>query len=96
MVLVGRECGPSRIPLHPGSRLLSLPPRLAALSSPAQADASDWPAAEARPVPGSPSPVMLWVEPLGSAVDSDTPAPVVFPGYLLPDDRHEEPVHEGS
>ena len=44
----------------------------------------------------SPTPVLLSIEPVGTAVDSDTETPVVFPGYLLPDDHHEEPVHEGS
>ena len=44
----------------------------------------------------SPTPVLLSVEPVGTAVDSDTETPVVFPGYLLPDDNHEEPAHEGS
>ena len=44
----------------------------------------------------SPASVLLSIEPVGTAVDSDTETPVVFPGYLLPDDHHEEPVHEGS
>jgi hypothetical protein len=44
---------------------------------------------------GSCSPVVLSIESIGSAVDSDTEHAVVFPGYLLPDDHLEEPVHEG-
>jgi hypothetical protein len=40
--------------------------------------------------------VLLSIEPVGSTADSDTETPVVFPGYLLPDDNHEEPAHEGS
>jgi hypothetical protein len=47
-------------------------------------------------VRASGSPILLSIEPVGTAVDSDTETPVVFPGYLLPDDHHEEPVHEGS
>jgi hypothetical protein len=39
---------------------------------------------------------LLSIEPLGTTIDSDGEAPVVFPGYLLPDDNHEEPAHEGS
>jgi hypothetical protein len=44
----------------------------------------------------STSPVLLSIEPVGSAPDSDAESPVVFPGYLLPDDSHEELAHEGS
>jgi hypothetical protein len=44
----------------------------------------------------SPAPVLLSIEPLGTTADSDSDPPVVFPGYLLPDDNHEEPAHEGS
>ncbi|MGC8642157.1 MAG: hypothetical protein ACP5XB_20020 [Isosphaeraceae bacterium] len=42
------------------------------------------------------APVWLSVEPAGAAVDGQTETPVVFPGYLLPDDSHEESTHEGS
>jgi hypothetical protein len=41
-------------------------------------------------------PVLLSIEPLGTSADSDVEAPVVFPGYLLPDDNREEPAHGGS
>ena len=41
-------------------------------------------------------PVLLSVEPSGASGDSDGETPVVFPGYLLPDDTREEPPHEGS
>ena len=44
----------------------------------------------------SPASILLSIEPAGTAVDLETDTPVVFPGYLLPDDHHEEPVHEGS
>jgi hypothetical protein len=44
----------------------------------------------------SPAPILLSIEPLGTTADSDADPPVVFPGYLLPDDNHEEPAHEGS
>jgi hypothetical protein len=40
--------------------------------------------------------ILLSIEPVGTAADSDNETPVVFPGYLLPDDHHEEPIHEGS
>jgi hypothetical protein len=43
-----------------------------------------------------PPPVLLSIEPLNSTVDSEGETPVVFPGYLLPDDHHEESAHEGS
>jgi hypothetical protein len=39
---------------------------------------------------------LLTIEPVGGSADAEASAPVVFPGYLLPDDRHEEPAHEGS
>ena len=42
------------------------------------------------------APVWLSVEPAGPTVDGQTDPPVVFPGYLLPDDNHEESTHEGS
>jgi hypothetical protein len=41
-------------------------------------------------------PVLLSIEPLGTSADFDAEAPVVFPGYLLPDDNREEPAHGGS
>jgi hypothetical protein len=36
------------------------------------------------------------IGPALSAPVADTEIPVVFPGYVLPDDRLEEPAHEGS
>jgi hypothetical protein len=41
-------------------------------------------------------PVWLSVESVGPAVYDDTETPVVLPGYLLPDDNHEESAHAGS
>jgi hypothetical protein len=38
----------------------------------------------------------LSIEPLTTTPSSDTEIPVVFPGYVLPDDNLEEPAHEGS
>jgi hypothetical protein len=38
-------------------------------------------------------PVVLSIEPVGTRVESNTKTPVVFHGYLLPDDNREEPVH---
>ena len=41
-------------------------------------------------------PILLSIEPVGTTLESDVEAPVVFPGYLLPDDNREEPAHGGS
>jgi hypothetical protein len=41
-------------------------------------------------------PVLLSIEPVGTSTESDGEAPVVFPGYLLPDDNREEAAHGGS
>ncbi|MGA2699758.1 MAG: hypothetical protein ABSH35_01495 [Isosphaeraceae bacterium] len=80
---------------HPGSRLLSLPSHRSGGEAPdGGTDHGAWNSASG--VTTSPTPVLLSIEPVGTAVDSDTETPVVFPGYLLPDDHHEEPVHEGS
>ncbi len=79
---------------HPGSRLSSLPSHRSGADADVGTDPGVWNSAAA--VPASPAPVLLSIEPVGTAVDSDTETPVVFPGYLLPDDHHEEPVHEGS
>jgi hypothetical protein len=38
----------------------------------------------------------LSIEPLATTPSSDSEIPVVFPGYVLPDDNIEEPPHEGS
>jgi hypothetical protein len=47
--------------------------------------------------PSSPLPqVLLSIEPAGTAADLGSEISVVFPGYLLPDDNHEDPAHEGS
>lgn len=46
-------------------------------------------------VPTRPA-VVLWVEAVGTTGEVDDARPVVLPGYLLPDDGHEEPAHEGS
>jgi hypothetical protein len=41
-------------------------------------------------------PVLLSIETAGAGSDSDCESPVLLPGYLLPDDNHEELAHEGS
>ena len=82
---------------HPWSRLLLLPShqhRSGREAPDGGTEPGAWNSASA--VTTSPAPVLLSIEPVGTAVDSDTETPVVFPGYLLPDDHHEEPVHEGS
>jgi hypothetical protein len=39
---------------------------------------------------------LLSIEAASPAMGSDTEAPVIIPGYLLPDNSREETVHEGS
>jgi hypothetical protein len=39
--------------------------------------------------------MVLAIEPAG-VIDGDADGPVVFPGYLLPDDTFEDVSHEGS
>jgi len=45
---------------------------------------------------GSAGVVVLSIEPAVSAPGADTVAPVIFPGYVLPDDGLEDRAHEGS
>jgi hypothetical protein len=45
---------------------------------------------------GATEAVVLSVEPAGLVPGSDTEVPVVFPGYVLPDDSLEDAAHEGS
>jgi hypothetical protein len=40
--------------------------------------------------------VVLSVEPASLAPGADTEVPVIFPGYVLPDDSLEDSTHEGS
>jgi hypothetical protein len=40
--------------------------------------------------------VVLSIEPAASAPGGDTVVPVIFPGYVLPDDGLEDRAHEGS
>ena len=51
-----------------------------------------------RTVPpvGSAGAVVLSIEPTPLAPGADTEVPVVFPGYVLPDDSLEDRAHEGS
>jgi hypothetical protein len=44
----------------------------------------------------APTAVLISIEPAGGAIEAEAETPVVFPGYLLPDDHREEAVHEGS
>ena len=39
---------------------------------------------------------MLSIEPAVTAPGTDAEVPVVFPGYVLPDDSLEDSTHEGS
>jgi hypothetical protein len=43
-----------------------------------------------------PSVVVLSIEPVVGAPAADAEVPIIFPGYVLPDDSLEEPAHEGS
>lgn len=43
-----------------------------------------------------PAPVWLSVESVGTGMERDDEPPVSLPGYLLPDDIHEEPAHAGG
>jgi hypothetical protein len=43
-----------------------------------------------------PPAIRISIEPAGLAPCAGTESPVVFPGYLLPDDGCEEPAHAGS
>jgi hypothetical protein len=43
-----------------------------------------------------PAAILISIEPPGRAIEVESEAPVVFPGYLLPADHREEPTHEGS
>lgn len=40
--------------------------------------------------------VVLSIESVAGAPAADAEVPIVFPGYVLPDDSLEEPAHEGS
>jgi hypothetical protein len=46
--------------------------------------------------PGRLPVVVLSIESVAGAPASDAEVPIVFPGYVLPDDSLEEPAHEGS
>jgi hypothetical protein len=50
----------------------------------------------AGPSAAAPPVVVLSIEPTVGAPAADTEVPIVFPGYVLPDDSLEEPAHEGS
>ena len=43
-----------------------------------------------------PGPSCSRVEPAVAVPGTGTEAPVIFPGYVLPDDSREDSVHEGS
>jgi hypothetical protein len=40
--------------------------------------------------------ISISIEPAALTPYADAESPVVFPGYLLPDDGREEPAHAGS
>jgi hypothetical protein len=50
----------------------------------------------ARGVAGFRPTISISIEPAALAPYADAESPVVFPGYLLPDDGCEEPAHAGS
>jgi len=43
-----------------------------------------------------PAVVLMSIEPAQSGITSEAEPPVIFPGYLLPEDSVEEKAHEGS
>jgi hypothetical protein len=45
---------------------------------------------------GSTEAVMLSIDPAAIAPRTTTEIPVIFPGYVLPDDSREDSLHEGS
>jgi hypothetical protein len=45
---------------------------------------------------GSRPTISISIEPAALAPYAEAESPVVFPGYLLPDDGGEEPAHAGS
>ena len=49
-----------------------------------------------KEAPGASAAVALSTEPAPLVRGNDTEVPVVFPGYLLPDDSLEDSAHEGS
>jgi len=51
---------------------------------------------DARPAVGEAEAESLATGPALDAPVADADVPVVFPGYLLPDNNREEPAHEGS
>jgi hypothetical protein len=53
---------------------------------------SNYAAFAAAPAPA----ISISIEPAGLAPYIDAEAPIVFPGYLLPDDGCEEKAHAGS
>ena len=55
-------------------------------------------AASPRPFDDDPEPaaVLISIEPAVGSNDAEAETPVVFPGYILPDDHREVPAHEGS
>jgi hypothetical protein len=46
--------------------------------------------------PAGPLGIIVSIDQAGLAADSDAAAPIVFPGYVLPDDSIEGLAHEGS
>ena len=49
-----------------------------------------------QPAIASPGVVVLSIEPAVVLPGTATEAPVIFPGYVLPDDSREDLLHEGS
>ncbi len=95
LLLAWSQCTDAYSIRHTAIPLLSIPAqRSTEKASRSEKDAGAWLSGSAART--SPTSVLLSIEPAGAAVDSDEETAVVFPGYLLPDDHHEEPVHEGS
>jgi hypothetical protein len=81
----------------PGKQLWFAPTSLSTLAHPARpGSAAGTDLAETSQTATHLLPILLSIEPVGTSAEADVEAPVVFPGYLLPDDNREEPAHGGS
>jgi hypothetical protein len=89
------QWAPAGLAQRGAAPLVAIAARLAAREGTGQdMPATTWPSSGAlgTTVPS----VLLSIETAGTSADPECDMPVVLPGYLLPDDNHEEAAHEGS
>jgi hypothetical protein len=67
-----------------------VPAAAATDSSAASGADEDWTGPNEAPA------ISISIEPAATTPVVDAESPVIFPGYLLPDDDSEEPAHAGS